>query len=82
MITSNEEIQRRLDEATLKADLRERYRSYDFTPVPESKQPRLMPHPDFWAYREAQEREIEMDEQLANRNGIPPLPTTRIHLFK
>ncbi len=79
---TNDERQKHSDEERLKADLRERYRSYDFTPVPEHKQPRLMPSYDFWAYREAQEREIEAEEQLANRNGIPPLPTTRIHLFK
>jgi len=63
---SNEQIQKKRDEERGKADLRERYRSYDFTPVPEHQQPRLMPHPQFWKNEEERLALIEEDERQAN----------------
>ena len=76
----HEDRQRKTDEERGKADEREFYRGCDFSGVTA-----IFAQPAPLYTLEASrlnEKLIEADEVLRNRNGVPPLPTTKVTLFK
>lgn len=70
--------QQRTDRELGRADLAERFRVFDWSDLPEVRPMKFRTNEETLAEWAEQARAIELDEQLKNRGGIPPLPTTKV----